>query len=357
MNVVFRVDASLKIGIGHVMRCLTLAQILSGKGAKIDFICRELEGNLIHEIQIRGFNVLTLKPYKEINIDKKLPNSHLLEVTQKQDAEDCKNILRKTKTDWLIVDHYGIDEDWHKELSYFYNNIMVIDDLADRKHQCNILLDQTFGRSSLDYNNLVPESCHLLIGSQYALLRSEFTKWRHYSLTRRKNPEFVKLLISMGGIDSGNFTEQVLNNIGECNLPHNLEVTILMGKLAPFLERVKNKASKLSCTTIVKVDIDNIAETMANSDFAIGAPGSTTWERCCLGVPSLLIIQAENQKFIAQNMESNKSALIVKKISNIVTVLNDSFFKRDVKLITRLVDSSSNIIDGKGAFRVINNLN
>jgi len=354
MKVVFRVGASLQIGIGHVMRCLTLAEILKENGANIEFICRKHEGNLIDKIRVNGFTVFGLELSVENKVDNKLFHSHWLGTTQQEDARDCANILRQTKVDWLIVDHYGIDEDWQQDLKDYYDKLMVIDDLADRQHQCNILLDQTFGRQSKDYHALVPKSCELLLGSQYALLRPEFAKWREYSLERRKHPEFKQLLINMGGIDPDNFTEQVLNEIQACSLPNDVEITIVMGGLSPHLESVKNKANSLSCKAEIKVDVDNIAEIMANSDFAIGAAGSTTWERCCLGLPSLLIVQAENQKTIAKYMELNKAALIVKIISNLGWIFKSSFIKGDTELFNKITDSSSNIIDGIGAIRVLN---
>jgi len=213
MRVVFRVDASLEIGTGHVMRCLALAQVLKENSINVKFICRNHEGNLIDKIHLDGFKVFGLDLPAERKGEKKLFHSHWLGATQQQDARACISVLRQTKVDWLIVDHYGIDEDWHQDLKEYYDKLMVIDDLADRKHQCDILLDQTFGRQQRDYKALVPKSCELLLGSQYALLRPEFAKWRQYSLERRKQPVFKQLLINMGGVDANNITEQIVKKL------------------------------------------------------------------------------------------------------------------------------------------------
>ena len=276
MKVVFRVDASLIMGIGHVMRCLTLAQILKENNASVEFICRKHEGNLIDKIRSNNFTVYELGLSGENKIDTKLSHSHWLGVTQKQDANECINILKTEKTDWLIVDHYAIDEDWHRELKPFCEKLMVIDDLADRKHRCDILLDQTFGRQQEDYLAFIPEGCELLLGSQYALLRPEFAKWRSFSLRRRSKSDFRQLLINMGGVDVGNVTESILDELKTCNLPNDININVVMGEFAPHLESVKSKANALPYNVEINVNVDNMAEIMSNADIAIGAAGATT---------------------------------------------------------------------------------
>ena len=151
MNIIFRVDSSLIIGLGHLMRCLTLAQALKEKGSDVKFICRKHEGSLIEKVRSSGFIAYELEAFKETQVDTKLVHSNWLGVTQQKDADDCIEILKLDKVDWLIVDHYALDELWQKKLKPYYEKLMVIDDLADRKHQCDILLDQTFGCQQEDY--------------------------------------------------------------------------------------------------------------------------------------------------------------------------------------------------------------
>ena len=260
MRVVFRVDASLQIGTGHVRRCLTLAQALKENGSTVDFICRKHVGNLINKIRSTGFNVFEFDLPVANKVDNKLFHSPWLGTTQQQDAKDCIGTLQSAKADWLIVDHYGIDEDWQKYLKGNYQQLMVIDDLADRKHQCDILLDQTFGRKKLDYINLTPKDCKHLLGSKYALLRSEFAKLRKFSAKRRRNSEFKKILITMGGVDTDNNTEQVLDKLEECHLSSDIEVTVVMGKTAPNIESVKTKISVLSYKAELRVHVENMAK-------------------------------------------------------------------------------------------------
>jgi len=351
MKVVFRVDASLQMGTGHVMRCLTLVQVLKENGADVEFICRKHKGNLIDKIRLNGLIVHELEILKEIEVGNKLAHSHWLGVTQQQDADDCIDIFKAKKVDWLIVDHYALDEQWQKRLKPYYKKIMVIDDLADRKHQCDILLDQTFGRQHDDYVALVSKDCELLLGSQYALLRPEFSKWRAYSLKRRNKPEFKQLLINMGGVDVNNVTENILDELKVCNLPNDINIIIVMGSSAPHLESVKSKAMTLPHKTEVRVDVGNMAEIMANSDIAIGASGATTWERCCLGLPAIQIVIAKNQLFLAETLAHHNIVKLVKEIKETTYLLEGSS-----EWMKSVGSSALEICDGMGSYKVFNKM-
>jgi UDP-2,4-diacetamido-2,4,6-trideoxy-beta-L-altropyranose hydrolase/UDP-4-amino-4,6-dideoxy-N-acetyl-beta-L-altrosamine N-acetyltransferase len=351
MKVVFRVDASLQMGTGHVMRCLALAQVLKRNGAKVEFICRKHKGDLINKIHSSGFTIHALEAFEEVEIDIGLAHSHWLGATQQQDSNDCIDVLKNKQIDWLIVDHYAIDEQWQNRLNSYYKKLMVIDDLADRKHQCNVLLDQTFGREKGDYLMLTPKSCKLLLGSQYALLRPEFSKWRIYSLERRSKPEFKQLLINMGGVDVDNVTGSVLDKLKICNLPSDMHIVVVMGGSAPYLESVKSKANALPYKTEVKVDVDNMAEIMVNSDIAIGAAGSATWERCCLGLPAIQVVIAKNQQFLAETLARNNTIKLAQEIKEIPYLLESSF-----EWMKSVSNAALEVCDGTGSYKVFNKM-
>lgn len=351
MRVVFRVDASVEIGTGHVMRCLSLANVIKETGLMVEFICRSHKGNLINMIRSKGFIVHELKLSEEYKVDTKLEESHLLGTTQKKDSDECIKIIKLKKTNWLFVDHYAIDEDWHSKLKPFSEKLIVIDDLADRKYQCDILLDQTFGRTQEDYLKLTPKGCKLLMGSKYALLRPEFAKWRRYSLGFRKKPNLRQLLINMGGIDVDNITGKVIKELNICKLPKNINIVIIMGKFAPHLRAVQILANTMPYKTEVKVDIKNMAEIMANSDLAIGAAGSTTWERCCLGLPTIQLTIAKNQVFLAKKLVDYNAVKLVNKVNEINHLLEDSY-----EWMENLSIVSSRVCDGMGANKVLNNI-
>lgn len=363
MKVVFRADASLQIGTGHVMRCLTLADALAAKGAECQFICRAHAGNLIGLIRGKGYVVhelpivprtdaVALHPTASAN---DLAHSHWLGATQAQDAEACASILAELRPDWLIVDHYALDTRWERALAPHCRKLMVIDDLADRSHACDLLLDQTFGREAADYQQLVPDACQLLCGSAYALLRPEFAAMRPYSLQRRTQPRLRQLLVTMGGVDKDNATGQVLQALRTSPLPADCRITVVMGATAPWLEEIRTNASDLPWPTRVLVGVSDMAQLMADSDLAIGAAGATSWERCCLGLPTVMIVLAENQHKIASNLEKTGAAISISSVQSITTQLQ--------KWLVTLVNDSSQllhmsrcaaaVVDGMGVDNVI----
>jgi UDP-2,4-diacetamido-2,4,6-trideoxy-beta-L-altropyranose hydrolase len=315
VRVLFRVDASLEIGTGHVMRCLTLAEALRECGASCHFICRSHPGNLIREIEQRKFDVEVL-PYNdkwaETFVASSLHSAWLGEDWE-TDAEQTKNCAGGTAADLLIVDHYALDERWERALASHCRKLMVIDDLADRPHACNLLLDQTFGREAIDYGSLVPANCNLICGSHYALLRPEFTALRPYSLQRRAKPLLRELLISMGGVDKNNDTGLVLQLLRNCLLPKECRITVVLGSTAPWLDEVRIQALAMPWPTKVLVGVSDMAQLMADCDLAIGAAGITSWERCCLGVPTIMLVLADNQRKIAKALSESGAARLVEK--------------------------------------------
>ena len=312
LKVVFRVDASLQIGSGHVMRCLTLADALKALGAQCEFVCREHPGQLFDLIDRRGYSVHALPLEQTCPLGEEGPiHAPWLGATQKQDVEACKGILQRVQPDWLVVDHYGLDSRWERALKPFCRNIMVIDDLADRPHYCDLLLDQNLGRRVSDYLELVPAGCSVLAGPQYALLRPEFAALREYSLKRRKEPQLRNILITMGGVDQRNATSQVLEVLKQCPLPEECRVTVVMGSNAPWLEKVRLIAAEMPWPAEVVVNVSDMAERMADCDLAIGAAGSTSWERCCLGVPALIVILADNQAAIGKALQRSEAAMLM----------------------------------------------
>lgn len=316
MHVAFRADASLQIGTGHVMRCLTLADALRERGASCTFVCRPHQGHLLALIEQRGHQALALPELQE----GAQPNhngtahGHWLGTDWATDAQHTQQAL-STRTggqpvDWLVADHYALDARWEEALRPQAQRIMAIDDLADRPHACDLLLDQTFGRQAADYMPFVTDGCTLLCGSQYALLRPEFAALRQYSLRRRAQPALKELLITMGGVDKDNVTGAVMRGLQNCSLPEDCRLTVVMGQTAPWLKDVQDLSRQMPWPTQVLVGVANMAQLMADSDLAIGAAGATSWERCCLGVPSIMLVVAENQLEVAKGLEVAGAALL-----------------------------------------------
>lgn len=360
MNVVFRCDASIQIGTGHVMRCLTLADELTNQGAKCYFICREHEGNLIDFITQKGYEVYKLEaiPLNNSNKDEAEPiisHSEWLGASQAEDAKQTIDAISDIKPEWLIIDHYALNDCLEQKLRPHCDNILVIDDLADRKHDCDILLDQTFDRDKQDYANLIPSHCKALCGTTYALLRPEFSKWRQYSLERRKNNVLEHILVNLGGVDKDNLTSKILDTLKQAPLSDSCKITVVMGSTSPWIEAVKKKAEQLPWPTEVKTGVSNMAELMANSDLAVGAAGSTSWERCCLGLPTIMLVIADNQKDIANNLKSANAVKVILNDHSLAQMINKYLYDliQSPKKLEAMSQSSADVLDGYGIFKVI----
>ena len=365
---VFRTDASLQMGSGHVMRCLTLADALQAQGADCHFISREHPGHLLEIIRQRGYKVNSLAvPVQtaQAAIENIVCEAPILEQepvhaawlgsTWQTDAQETAAIVASLQPDWLVVDHYALDQRWEEALASHYRKLLVIDDLADRPHCCDLLLDQNLGRQPAHYAQCVPAQCRVLTGPQYALLRPEFAALRPYSLQRRhEQPGLRQLLITMGGVDQPNATGQVLQALKICALPADCRITVVMGLTAPWLQNVRELAAQMPWSTEVVVNVNNMAQRMADSDLAIGAAGSTSWERCCLGLPTLMVVLAVNQQAGAQALEAAHAARLIGTVSDIATQLPQAVRELiDSKNQSRMSLAASAITDGRGVEKIL----
>jgi len=368
LRIAFRTDASLQMGSGHVMRCLTLADALRAKGAQCHFISRAHPGHLLDLISQRGYRTNSLvAPVHQAQAAIKIETAASLQPSQtpahaawlgcdwQADAAQTVAILASLQPDWLVVDHYALEQRWESALQPHYKKLMVIDDLADRPHRCNLLLDQNLGRQPQDYAGLVPTHCQVLTGPHYALLRPEFSALRPYSLQRRQAQTTIgKLLITMGGVDQDNATGQVLQALKTCALPQACRISLVMGLTAPWLQNVRELAAQIPWPTEVVVNVNDMAQRMADSDLAIGAAGSTSWERCCLGVPTLMAVLAENQQPGAQAIEVAHAARLIGAVSDIATQLPLAVAELiESERQSRMSLAASAVTDGRGVEKVL----
>lgn len=315
LKILFRADASLAIGGGHVMRCLTLAEELNSRGAEIAFACAHITDTLAMRIREKGYALHLLEQTYEPGVCAE-GAPPLSREAQQQDARrtaDAAGIA-----DWVIVDHYRLDANW---LECFGQGVsrLVIDDLANRPQQCEILVDQTLGRTAAEYGALVPDHCRVLAGSQYALLRREFLDRRAASLAEREPETSIgRVLISLGLGDAGGVSAAALEAVESTNLP--LEIDLIIGSGATRLTDLQAKAAT-DPKVHLHVDTRNMADLMTRCDIAIGAAGSTSWERCCLGLPTIALILAENQRLVAENLERAGAIIIADGVEAITPIL------------------------------------
>jgi UDP-2,4-diacetamido-2,4,6-trideoxy-beta-L-altropyranose hydrolase len=354
MHIVFRTDASLQIGTGHVMRCLTLADALRERGALSTFICRPHAGHLLDLIQQRGHIAKALAPADDALTDlSDSTHAKWLGTDWGNDAEQTQQALGDQVVDWLVVDHYALDRRWEQALRSHTRHIMVIDDLADRPHECELLLDQNLGRQAKDYGGLLSRQTQTLIGPAYALLRPEFSKWCEHSLQRRAQPQLKNLLITMGGVDQANATGQVLDALTQCELPTDLRVTVVMGPTAPWLAQVQAQAAVMPCPTQVQAGVSNMAQLMAESDLCIGAAGGSAWERCALGLPTLVLILAANQHSGAMALQTHEAAWVATDAQQLMAQMS-ALFNRETQTaaLHKMSQAASKLATGNGASQV-----
>lgn len=308
MNIVFRVDASVRIGTGHVMRCLTLAQRLQEYKVNILFVCRELEGHLCELIEDKGFPVRRLPRMKPENKPANwVEHAEWLTVPWETDASQTRELItgQFCQVDWLIVDHYALDYRWELKLLEDVGSLMVIDDLADRKHQCDILLDQNYYSDMyIRYRDLVPSGCRFHLGPSHALLRKEFYEKKRQ--LRLRDGNIRKVMVFMGGSDFSNETDKVLEAIRLSGL-EEIRFDMIVGASNPNRLSIREQCAGMKNVRYLG-QVHDMAKVMADADLAIGCGGSTTWERCFMGLPSLTIVAAQNQIRIAREVENYGAA-------------------------------------------------
>jgi UDP-2,4-diacetamido-2,4,6-trideoxy-beta-L-altropyranose hydrolase len=295
MKVVIRVDASVHIGTGHVMRCLTLANALRACGATVTFVCREHEGHLCEHLDASGFSVCRL-PAPDGAATRPRRDDYVawLGVPQDVDAEQTLACCHRddAPADWLVVDHYGLDVTWENRVRSLALHTLVIDDIADRRHSCEILLDQNLNRHPEQrYRSLTPDHCRLLLGPQYALLREEFAVAA--SELRQRSGDVGRILIFFGGTDPSGETLKACRAVaGE--ISNNVTVDVVVGAVNRRCEDI-TRFCRNDARFRYHHRISNMAELIRDADLAVGAGGTTAWERTFLGLPTLTIAVAKNQ--------------------------------------------------------------
>lgn len=331
MNAIgFRCDASPEIGSGHIMRCLGVADRLHDMGWSVFFITGPKSLETVPALKNGPYTIL-----------------------------DPGDVI--PPMDWMVIDHYGLDRKDEGQYRDAAKTILVIDDLANRHHDCDYLLDQTYGRRAVDYTPLVPDDCRLLLGTDYALLRPEFGRTRLHALENRLNFDGLpsRLLVSAGNTNLHNIHGKILEVLqGFDRYP--LTISVVMGSKALYMEDVKNTIQTLNAQTphsaTLMLDRPDMARIMAAHDLAIGAGGTTSWERCCLGLPSLVTILADNQITVIENL-ADAGALFNLGWYNapdFEQTIRDGFNAiSDLPAYKDMAGAAAEICDGKGLDRLI----
>ena len=332
-----RVDSSTKIGYGHLIRCLALADTLK-KSFKINFICTNLNGNLISQICKKKFEVFRF-------------NTKSQRINVKKDAEKTISIIKKyrNKKSLLILDSYILSQEWENRVRPYVKRLIVIDDLMDRKHSCDLIIDQNLHTqmNSL-YNKSVPKNCVKLLGPDYAILRNQFIAQRKYA--RIRSLPIKNILVSFGGTDNENHTLHALTSLKKLN--SDVNVNVVTGTANIGKKIIKNFCKKNFNYNYFE-QVENMAKLMQVADLCIGSSGTTTWERCCVGLPAIAIVASNDQKDIASAVSKNKCIINLGKIKKSDNV-NYVRLMKNLKN-SELQNMSRNcmkLVDGKGAARI-----
>ncbi len=351
MRVVFRADASQCIGTGHIMRCKVLAESLIQRGADVHFVCRQTDENLLRVLYSAAISVKLL--FGELpKVAKDGDYESWLGLPQEQDAEQTIQVLGDDHPDWLIVDHYSLDHTWESLLRPHVGNIVVIDDLANRTHDCDVLLDQNFSSvADSRYTRLVPSSCQQLLGPKYALLRPEYRQWRICKSEHKRN--IRRVFVFFGGIDEEGATLKVVQAMLHEDFQH-WQVDIVVGQNNPHREELNKLMQQHSRMTLHGFR-PHLADLLARADLAIGAGGVNTWERMCLGVPSVVSSIAENQLSACESLSERGLIEYLGSLSEwgadslrncLLALDRDSNKRRELSLQSQLQ------VDGLGTARV-----
>jgi UDP-2,4-diacetamido-2,4,6-trideoxy-beta-L-altropyranose hydrolase len=333
-TVCIRADSSEKLGAGHVMRALVLAEDLRRHGSNVEFICRTAPGDLTAKLESLGFTVHRLMEGA---------------ASEASDAGEVALLLDRfhIHCDWLVVDHYGLSAEWESSLRSRVGQIMVIDDLASRTHDCDVLLDQNFNLDpAARYKGLLPDGCTTLFGPRFSLIRREFAQERDQM--RSRDGSIRHVLVSFGGADNGHETFKAVDAVR--NIDNSIQISAVVSQSYSGFDELTQLCSETGNAKIYRQP-DNLASLMNEADIAIGAGGITTWERCCVGLPALVIAIAPNQEPSMQAMATAQILVYLGPAGQVgSSAIHDSLrmLLDNPAEVRRLSVASAELVDGTG---------
>lgn len=347
---VFRVDASRELGMGHLERCLTLARAMKAVGIDVHFISSDCGFQYYKKIRNQSFKLSILKS----NIN----NFGLFD--SEDDANQTLEILKNIPAKILVVDHYGIGKSWEEKIRNNVCYLIVIDDLANRTHYCDALIDQNVGKKNRDYEKLVNSKAKLFIGPEYALLRNEFIDHRRKlseaagGVTLFDSEDELKILISMGGVDSNNITGRIVAILSTMTIEEKVSFSVLIGQNFPYESDLVRQLRNFPHQITIYKEVDQIADFVHDHCMAIGSGGISALERCSLGIPSILVVLAENQVRGVMAMESIGAAIAICQLECLDLDLPQAIVKMlNRKTRESLREKSMSLVDCYGINRVM----
>ncbi|MGQ3039881.1 MAG: UDP-2,4-diacetamido-2,4,6-trideoxy-beta-L-altropyranose hydrolase [Brevundimonas sp.] len=349
MKVAIRVDASRRMGTGHLRRTLALAHALRDIGAQIVFVTRVSDVASLEFIALAGFRALTL-PTGRSAAEGPTAHSSWLEASIVEDATWTIEALKREDIDWIVVDHYAIEKTWHRQVRQVLDTrICVIDDLADRDLSCDLVVDHNAAEDTrARYLPHIDGEAHILGGPRYALLAPAFAS----PPVATMHDEVHSIGVFMGGVDLGNHTLTVMEALERAR--YHGPVEIVSTRANPNISEVQEAVDRRPATRLL-IDLPDLADFFGRHDLQIGAGGGATWERCRLGAATLLLIVAENQRrstqLLAQwGVAATTSPIGDTSVEAVTKALSPLL--SDANLRREMAQRSQTLVDGLGARRV-----
>lgn len=337
MNIVIRADASTQIGTGHVMRCLALSQRWKAKGGQAIFVLASKSPSLEARLIFEEMEVVYLSG----------------EAGGNQDAQQTIDFCKQFSAQWIILDGYHFGSAYQKTIKNFGISLLCLDDYGHSNHYyADLILNQNISANIALYQSREPYT-QLLLGTQYVLLRKEFLSWKNRQ--RVINPIASKILVTLGGSDPDNVTLKVIQALQQVN-SDNLKVIVVVGGSNPHYEKLQTEVEKSRILITLQRNVSNMPELMAWADVAITGGGSTCWELAFMGLPSLILILAENQRAIAEKLNQ---AGIVQTLGWSMRQTADTIAQQIIRILqseeirTGMTQLGQALVDGQGYDRVL----
>lgn len=355
VRVAIRVDYSFQIGSGHFFRCKTLAEKLKKNDYDVVFFSRHLPEFCKEELRLAGFGLVELHSASSVYLNdpqEYQPPFHApwLQVSASEDADECVQACCEP-FDWMIVDHYALDFFWETRTASIYKHLLVIDDLADRRHACDILVDQNcYIGAEKRYEDLVPKRCLCLLGSKYAILREEFCLERKLASVREGAVK--RLMIFMGGVDQENYTKDILDALVSMENIQNMHIDVIIGKANRHMASLQTVCSKQGWNLVINTP--DMAKYMRLADASVGSVGTANLERFCLGLPTFALSIAHNQSNMLLDCIKQKLLCTLLDGKNLKAEL-EQFLKNDSQR-TEISRQCFSILDGLGTERLLSTM-
>jgi UDP-2,4-diacetamido-2,4,6-trideoxy-beta-L-altropyranose hydrolase len=297
-QIFFRLECTPKLGIGHFMRCISLANELINDNNVFFVYSNHL---------IKKYRKFGDKRIQYLNIKKKLDVDNFRVNAKKKQIQDAAEFIKflkiKKEKIIVIVDCYSLDYIWEQDVKRYTTKLVVIDDLASRYHHCDYLIDQTLNRSKLNYKNYLIAPCKLLLGSKYCIIRRQYKEL--ISNQKKQIDLFQRLNISFGNFDDKNLVLRSLIEINKSTYKFK-RIDVFISRHSKNYTKVEKFKEKSGMNFKLFSDAKNFPKMLSKSSLCIGAGGTTSWERCLMLVPSIIIKAANNQDTIISELKKEK---------------------------------------------------